>query len=467
VETTVRLRAFYGAAQFGWARANATIWMLFLLSAGHCFAGQVTLVWDRNTEPYLGGYFVKYGRASGSYTSSIDVGLKNQHTVTGLTAGVRYYFAVVAYDKSRKTTSRRSNEVNALTASAHPAAPSASFTAQPTQGLAPLTVRFTNTSAGTISSYSWDFGDGIKSSLANPTHRYNRPGAYTVRLVVTGPGGSHSSTRQGLIRVSAPSLKIQWGEEKVDHNWVRVGLIAAKQFKKPIVVAKPHSEKGAGPALVRIDRVDLTGFDLSVQEWDYEDSQHVLETVGYLVIEQGSHILPNGARVEANRFTSPGSTSFRSIKFRQPFGTTPVVVLAVTTRNGADAVTTRLRNVTRYGFEYRLQEQESNSYVHVSETVSYVAWGISKGVLNGVRYEVNRIGRSVTDRFWSIVFRNSFRRSPVLIGDMQSANDLDPASLVHRNKTSTAVQVRIQEERSLSSNVTHAAESVGYILLER
>ncbi len=38
-------------------------------------------------------------------------------------------------------------------------------------------------------------------------------------------------------------------------------------------------------------------------------------------------------------------------------------------------------------------------------------------------------------------------------------------SVRYRNKTSTGVQIRIQEEWSLSSNVTHGAENVGYILL--
>jgi hypothetical protein len=337
------------------------------------------------------------------------------------------------------------------------------------QGKAPLGVTFTNTSTGTLSSYRWDFGDGIQSTMANPSHRYGQPGSYTVTLTVTGPGGSRSMTRPGFIRVSAPTstLKIQYGERSVDHSWVRVGLNAGKAFKNPVVVAQPHSENGTDPAVVRVQNVDPTGFDLSVQEWDYLDSQHVLEKVGYLVIERGSHTLPNGTRVEANTFWSPGYASFRPMKFLKPFRTAPVVILSVTTRNGGDAVTTRLRNVTREGFEYRLQEQQSNSYAHATERISYVAWGVSTGVLNGLRYEVNRTARVVTDRLWSIVFRNGFRRPPALIANMQSANDVDPASLVFRNKTSAAVRVRIREERSLSSNVAHAAESVGYILLER
>ena len=41
----------------------------------------------------------------------------------------------------------------------------------------------------------WDFDDGTGSSAAQPTHTYLEPGIYTVRLTVTGPGGSDSDTR--------------------------------------------------------------------------------------------------------------------------------------------------------------------------------------------------------------------------------------------------------------------------------
>ena len=74
-------------------------------------------------------------------------------------------------------------------------APFASFTANPTSGTAPVTVSFTDHSTGTITSYSWNFGDSIGTSTQqNPTYTYNNPGTYTVKETVTGPGGSNSTT---------------------------------------------------------------------------------------------------------------------------------------------------------------------------------------------------------------------------------------------------------------------------------
>lgn len=44
-------------------------------------------------------------------------------------------------------------------------------------------------SSGSISSWSWDFGDGNLSTLQNPSYIYNAPGTYAVSLIVTTNNG--------------------------------------------------------------------------------------------------------------------------------------------------------------------------------------------------------------------------------------------------------------------------------------
>jgi FG-GAP-like repeat len=61
-------------------------------------AAFVTLAWDPNTDAATAGYVVSYGTQPGVYTASIDVGQANLAVVTNLPVGVRYYFAVQAYD---------------------------------------------------------------------------------------------------------------------------------------------------------------------------------------------------------------------------------------------------------------------------------------------------------------------------------------------------------------------------------
>ena len=67
--------------------------------------------------------------------------------------------------------------------------PTAGFSASNNNSCtSPLLVSFNNTTTGAVT-YSWDFGDGGTSTLANPTHTYNSPGSYTVTLIASNAGG--------------------------------------------------------------------------------------------------------------------------------------------------------------------------------------------------------------------------------------------------------------------------------------
>lgn len=67
-------------------------------------------------------------------------------------------------------------------------APTASFSYSPTDVSVGDPIQFTDESTdedGSISSWSWDFGDGEISTEQNPTHVYDEAGNYTVELTVT------------------------------------------------------------------------------------------------------------------------------------------------------------------------------------------------------------------------------------------------------------------------------------------
>ncbi|MFO1533086.1 MAG: PKD domain-containing protein [Thermoplasmatota archaeon] len=51
-------------------------------------------------------------------------------------------------------------------------------------------------STGTITRYTWDFGDGFSSSQQSPTHTYDEPGTYLVTLQVTNGQGQSDSSSQ-------------------------------------------------------------------------------------------------------------------------------------------------------------------------------------------------------------------------------------------------------------------------------
>lgn len=75
---------------------------------------------------------------------------------------------------------------NSMTVSVTQSSINAAFTADPTTGVAPLTVNLTNQSSGNMLSYDWSFGNGQPNSNAvNPSTTYNTNGTYTVTLIAT------------------------------------------------------------------------------------------------------------------------------------------------------------------------------------------------------------------------------------------------------------------------------------------
>jgi beta propeller repeat protein len=72
--------------------------------------------------------------------------------------------------------------------------PVAAFSASSTSGKHPLTVKFTDKSTGSPTSWSWNFGDKTTSTAQNPTHKYTKAGKYTVKLTVKNAAGSNSKT---------------------------------------------------------------------------------------------------------------------------------------------------------------------------------------------------------------------------------------------------------------------------------
>ena len=85
-------------------------------------------------------------------------------------------------------------------------APSASFTASPTNGVAPVLVSFTDTSLASVSNRFWNFGDGTTTNA--PTgivrHPYATSGVYSVTEIVSIPGGSLTNTQANYITVKPP-----------------------------------------------------------------------------------------------------------------------------------------------------------------------------------------------------------------------------------------------------------------------
>ncbi len=83
-------------------------------------------------------------------------------------------------------------------------APTADFTQDATEGGPGLTVQFSDASAGSVTSYAWDFGTAGTSSEQNPRIQFDTEGTYSVRLTASGAEGVSVLEKPMLIAVLAP-----------------------------------------------------------------------------------------------------------------------------------------------------------------------------------------------------------------------------------------------------------------------
>ena len=79
--------------------------LALILAAGIAGAAEISVQWDMpttNTDGTpltdLAGARIYYGTASSNYTATVDAGMVESLSVTGLTAGATYYFNGTAYN---------------------------------------------------------------------------------------------------------------------------------------------------------------------------------------------------------------------------------------------------------------------------------------------------------------------------------------------------------------------------------
>jgi len=184
--------------------------------------------------------------------------------------------------------------------------PEANFDASPRSGNTGTTVSFSDQSStvtgGPILSWQWDFGDGGRSSLPNPTHTYLTSGDFTVTLTVVSSGGSHTRTRPGYIRIDSPtgSEQLDGGGGSVTSNGVSINIpegalagrvdfgITRVATEIPFNVFEPINRVGD---TFRITHNSATALSTSTPEVPFQTAR--------LSIPYAEDVVPTGSRIPA------------------------------------------------------------------------------------------------------------------------------------------------------------------------
>jgi uncharacterized protein YkwD len=341
----------------------------------------------------------------------------------------------------------------------------------------------------------YDVGEGLGSvaiTATNGSESFSTTsatsGGYALQLpagtyTVTAVGNGVNTTRTGMV-IGSDNVKLDFqpspatpppptgqpiGEtgrvnvaQTSSTQWHRVNL--SRTYVNPVVVMGPVSYVGFDPALVRVRNITTTSFEWQIDEWDYLDGAHAaVESVGYLVVEAGTHTLAGGHTLVAGSVAT--DHQFRSISLAG-FNTAPAILTTVTSAVGGSAVTTRIRNATANGFEVRLQEEERNDDRHAVETIGYVAIRRTSGTIGNLDFISGNTGSSVSHTGTNIQFGSRFTATPVFLGNVYTYLGTEPVALRTNSLTASSARVFLQEEQSLDTEIVHPSEDVSYLAIE-
>ncbi len=334
---------------------------------------------------------------------------------------------------------------------------------------------------GTVRTFS--FVSGSASALDGDTYwglishtRNLSAGSHTIRIKAKGPW--LKADRLDFAKTSGGGSGDVFGEvgtSSTNANWKTVNY--ANSYTDPVVVMGPLGMYGGQAATVRVRNSGGTNFQWQVDEWEYLDQSHNAETVGYMVVEKGTHTMANGNKIIAGKKTT--GTAVTTVTFSSAFSAKPTVLVQAVTNNEAQAINVRVRKVTNTGFELYIQEEENGGTLdgnrsHVNETVAWVA--MERGSANGSgvgKFEVVNSANEITDQDKRISFSQTYNsNNRVLIGHSQTTDGGDAGVIRYRaNSTSntfnaTGIDVFFQEEASKDAELAHATEVFGYIVFD-
>ncbi|WP_330630453.1 succinylglutamate desuccinylase/aspartoacylase domain-containing protein [Halocatena halophila] len=262
-------------------------------------------------------------------------------------------------------------------------------------------------------------------------------------------------------RIALPPIDktaVEGGSLTVDDPWQTYSL--GQSFDSPVTTCSPLSYAGSQPCHVRLRNVGSNGFDARIEEWDYLNGVHYPETASHVTIEAGVHEVESGRYAEAGRTVT--DHEWRSVSFDHDFDTTPLVFCQAETVQGGQAIVTRVRNVSRSGFDVKVQESEAQG-THKTESIGYIA---IEPATNAIGDRPAELGVVAVDDGWTTVNFDRSYEQPVFVACMQTTIGGDAVGLRRKNLTGKSVALMAEEETSRDSETAHATEQVGYLVFE-
>lgn len=226
----------------------------------------------------------------------------------------------------------------------------------------------------------------------------------------------------------------------------------ADQIENARVIMGPVSFEGGEAATVRVRNVTDTGFEFQIDEWDYLDGAHIEETVSWIAGPEGSYVMDSG---ETITFGQSSLTNEDPVTVTLDGMSSDVAIFAqVSSAQEADAVTTRISGVTGDAFSVRMQEQDSSSGSHATETVDWMAIDSAGSVATLSADHTGTTLHPTVDTF-------------AFLAAAQTENGSDAMTLRYDDLGDNGISVIVQEEASDDTELSHYLEDVAVLMLDQ
>ncbi|MDF1751216.1 MAG: PKD domain-containing protein [Verrucomicrobiales bacterium] len=297
-------------------------------------------------------------------------------------------------------------------------------------------------------------------------------------------GGVDTTNTEGLVVPATHAIGEVGTLTNVTHVVQTVTFTGS--YNNPVVIANSPTFNEADEAVVRISNITANSFDIYIAEPTNRDGVHTAETVSYMVMEAGTHVLEDGTRIEVGNIVTDNTVGqnggFLAHSFSTNFQGTPTILTQIQTVNSlhtntsnptagsaSEFLKTRQQNSSATGFDVALENQDNFGAHPVAETIGYIAIEQGSGAwdsTSGFAFQAGS-GTTVNQTFDPVAFDGGvFTTAPALMANMSTSVNTDDVQIRVQNISATGFQAKTEEDTTNDAEIGHSQEVVDFIAIE-
>ena len=207
-------------------------------------------------------------------------------------------------------------------------------------------------------------------------------------------------------------------------------------------------------------------FNVQVSPWTYQKANGLgkAENVPYLITKTGN---PETGGLNAQAGTKYVTSGWTQITFDTPFAEDPVVFASQSNTNSSIPTAIRIKNVTKTGFEVKLQKEEAVTTVPLTESFSYLAMNTGHGVIDNKKIIVGKTAANAVGPTYSTINYEDSIADPLFIAHMQTCNDATITSSLRTLSVSNKYATVVKQRENSASSTNPSKETVAWLVIDQ